>query len=58
MEINSAERKKVCPRCQEMFSCFDENCWCSKLPHVMPLSENEGCLCPDCLKIEIEKKIR
>jgi hypothetical protein len=58
MEGKPAERKKICPRCKSVFSCFDENCWCSKLPPVMPLSENSECLCPACLEKEIEKKVR
>ena len=50
-------RKKTCPRCQTLFPCLTENCWCSKLPQIMPLSTDEDCLCPDCLKIEIQNKI-
>jgi hypothetical protein len=58
MDTNANEIKKTCHRCQAVFSCWKENCWCEKLPQVIkPLSENEDCLCPDCLKIEIENKL-
>jgi hypothetical protein len=52
----SIERKKVCSQCQTEFSCFTENCWCAELPQIMPLSEGGDCLCPDCLKVTIDKK--
>ncbi len=58
METNASERKKRCPRCQSVFSCRTENCWCDNLPQIMPLSGNEDCLCWDCLNIEIEIEIK
>jgi hypothetical protein len=57
METNAVEREKICHKCQAVFSCCTENCWCSKLPQIMPLSVHEDCLCYSCLKIEIDKKI-
>ncbi|WP_295655371.1 hypothetical protein [uncultured Mucilaginibacter sp.] len=56
METNTDERKKNCPRCGAGFGCCTNNCWCSELPNIMPLVDNEDCLCYDCLKAEIEKK--
>ncbi|MEK7857518.1 MAG: cysteine-rich CWC family protein [Elusimicrobiota bacterium] len=51
---------KTCARCQATFSCGAEEdaapCWCAALPRVMPLSD-AGCLCPSCLKAEIESII-
>ncbi len=55
---------KKCARCEQEFECgFEEGkstCWCFALPHVIPLSEDEeeGCLCPDCLKKKIEETTR
>jgi hypothetical protein len=57
MGTNAVERKKACPRCMAVFLCCTEDCWCSKLPRIMPLSEHEDCLCYECLKVEIEQKI-
>ena len=51
------ERKKSCPRCGTAFGCCSENCWCSELPNIMPLVDNEDCLCYDCLKKEIDNKV-
>jgi hypothetical protein len=49
-------RNKICSRCDTVFSCYMENCWCSKLPNIMPMSENEDCYCPECLKKMITEK--
>jgi hypothetical protein len=57
MENQPVERKKVCPNCGETFSCFSDNCWCSKLPNIMPMEEARGCLCPKCLEVTIQEKI-
>ena len=58
METNIKERKKTCPRCNSLFSCYTGNCWCNELPQIMPLNDNEDCLCPDCLKKEIDNRIK
>jgi hypothetical protein len=50
-------RKKVCPGCQTQFSCCINQCWCSELPKIIPLTDNAECYCPDCLKTIIEDKI-
>lgn len=58
MEANTNERKKVCPRYDAVFACYSANCWCNQLASIMPLSMNEDCLCPECLKIAIDNKIK
>ncbi len=53
-------KKKNCSKCGTAFNCGNINeqpCWCNELPQIMPLSENEDCFCPDCLKIAIENKL-
>ena len=57
MEAQPFERKKVCPNCGDVFSCFSENCWCSKLPNIIPLTETSQCMCPKCLDGTIKEKI-
>ena len=57
METQPIERKKFCPNCGEVFSCFSDKCWCSKLPNIMPLTETSQCMCPKCLEIVIQDKI-
>jgi hypothetical protein len=50
---------KTCSNCGVAFECgateADGSCWCSALPNIVPISENEDCLCPDCLKIKISE---
>jgi iron complex transport system substrate-binding protein len=41
---------KKCSECSKEFTCSSANCWCSKLPRVVPMDETKGCLCPDCLE--------
>jgi len=48
---------KNCPECGKEFTCSSANCWCSELPQVMPMNPEQGCLCPDCLKMAIDKKL-
>lgn len=55
MEAN--ERMKTCSRCKKTFSCYSTGCWCSELPQVMPFPGAEDCMCPDCLKKEIDKRM-
>lgn len=50
--------KKVCPECNSDFLCYSGNCWCGKLPNIMPLKEHDLCLCPVCLETAIEEKIK
>lgn len=51
-------KSKVCEKCNTSFSCFNEACWCSELPAIMPLDENRDCLCSSCLKEEVIDKIQ
>ncbi|MGF1505675.1 MAG: cysteine-rich CWC family protein [Anaerolineae bacterium] len=48
---------KTCPQCSQTFSCgaADAHCWCFDLPHVMPVNEETGRLCPDCLMAAIKQ---
>ena len=51
-------RIKICPKCRATFECStDGNCWCSKLPNIMPFKENGECLCPVCLEKIIKEQI-
>lgn len=54
-------KTKRCLRCDAPFGCgaesTDKPCWCTELPPVMPVSD-AGCLCPKCLREEIEELIR
>lgn len=51
---------KACVRCKAEFGCgADEGkktCWCEELPAVMPVTD-EGCLCPACLRQEVEARV-
>lgn len=50
----------ICIRCGAVFGCamlgeMDGPCWCTELPPAMPVPGKEtGCLCPVCLKIQVE----
>lgn len=50
----------VCIRCQAEFGCGaasgEKRCWCEDLPTVMPVTD-EGCLCPGCLRQEVEARV-
>ena len=51
-----------CERCGTEFHCGmtagEPKCWCADLPRIMPLTtaKTAACLCPDCLKREIEAR--
>ncbi len=51
---------KTCPKCETTFECGiasgQETCWCFACPRVLPVVENAGCLCPECLQREITAK--
>jgi len=49
-------RKKTCPVCKSSFDCTT-NCWCNDFPSIMPMNPERGCLCKNCLKKEVTKKI-
>lgn len=54
-------QQKTCSFCAAAFGCgatdSTKTCWCAELPHVMPFPGNGDCLCPDCLKAQVEKVI-
>ena len=47
--MSDKEKIKVCPGCNVAFVCSPADCWCSKLPPVMPMIEGAECYCPACL---------
>lgn len=53
--------EKICPKCQAVFVCGKvgeaERCWCAALPRIMPVDPARGCMCPDCLRREIDRRI-
>jgi hypothetical protein len=57
MEIKQQERIKICHRCKAEFSCYTKDCWCNDLPNIIPFSEVDDCMCPTCLKKEIDSRI-
>jgi hypothetical protein len=50
------ERRKICPECQTEFGCYTSQCWCDKLPNIVPLDPDRSCLCQACLEKVIDKK--
>jgi hypothetical protein len=61
----------VCPRCGAGLRCGmvagDAECWCVKLPHVMPVPSERipspedsapSCFCPACLKLITDERSR
>ncbi|MDP3825727.1 MAG: cysteine-rich CWC family protein [Polaromonas sp.] len=59
----SVPSNSSCPRCGAAFPCGmvggDAECWCVKLPHVMPVpsstsssigTSEASCFCPACLQ--------
>lgn len=52
---------ETCVRCGARFGCGMKEgkgaCWCAELPPVLPVPPEGGgaCLCPDCLRAEVEK---
>lgn len=52
-------KAKECDHCGRTFECgpgTGENgdCWCGSLPNVVPFEAGQDCLCPECLKEQIE----
>jgi hypothetical protein len=58
--LESLIMEKKCVRCGAEFGCGaaagEKACWCAELPPVLPVTD-EGCLCPQCLRKEIEKRL-
>lgn len=48
---------KKCPECDKEFICSSANCWCSRLPNIMPMNPEKECLCPECLEKAVVEKI-
>lgn len=48
---------KECPACKAPFNCDPTDCWCSKLPVIMPMIEDAACYCPGCLDKLISDKL-
>lgn len=60
--IANTIQEKKCVSCLKTFDCGDtkkKGCWCNEYPAIFSLSENKGCLCPNCLheatKIKIDE---
>ncbi len=55
------ERHKYCPNCGDEFVCGTCNkgltCWCAALPNIEIIERGGQCLCPECLKEVIQKKV-
>jgi hypothetical protein len=51
---------ETCIECGGTFGCGGAegktSCWCAELPMVMPVGD-AGCLCPECLKAEIARRV-
>ncbi|MDP1953831.1 MAG: cysteine-rich CWC family protein [Polaromonas sp.] len=61
--MSAPPSNSACPACGAAFRCgmvgADAQCWCVKLPHVMPVpasapttpsSTGASCFCPACLQ--------
>lgn len=47
---------KICSSCKAKFECEENShCWCYKLLPVSVNNDNEDCICPKCLEVEIKK---
>ena len=51
-------KPKTCQNCNVDFTCYNSGCWCNNLPQIIPLDPNRNCYCVDCLKVEVQKKIK
>jgi hypothetical protein len=52
---------QACSACGARFECGmlagKEKCWCAELPPLMPVQNVAGgCLCPSCLRQEIDRR--
>jgi prepilin-type N-terminal cleavage/methylation domain-containing protein/prepilin-type processing-associated H-X9-DG protein len=52
-------RTKTCSVCGKPFACHSDDatgkCWCNDFPSLPPIPGRD-CLCPSCLKAELEKR--
>jgi hypothetical protein len=47
--------EKRCAQCGAAMTCKQESgCWCAELPHVPMPTDDDGCLCRNCLLAKIE----
>jgi len=48
---------QICPDCKKPFKCGvqSKSCWCARLPRVLPVADDNGCRCPECVERMIEK---
>ena len=56
-DVPQLEKHKICVSCGIPFSCYTSGCWCADLPMIMPMENITDCLCPNCLKAEINRKL-
>lgn len=56
-KVPTLEKHKICVNCGIPFSCYTQGCWCAELPMIMPMENITDCLCPVCLKAEINEKL-
>lgn len=52
---------KTCAKCSHHFNCTSNtDCWCMALPQIIPIpdSNNDNCLCPNCLNNQIQKSLQ
>ena len=49
---------KECSDCGKDFKCSSANCWCGKLPWIMPMDAKKDCLCPECLEKAVTEKLK
>jgi hypothetical protein len=54
-------RPENCPRCGAVFQCGvlagKDHCWCHDLPPIDVSKVLTSCLCPTCLKQEMERGV-
>ena len=55
--MHTIKNCSVCAQPFECNSCLSQQCWCSKLPTIMPLCEGQDCRCPSCLRTVIGEQI-
>ena len=44
-----------CPNCLSSFTCqVATTCWCARFPPLLELKDSKSCLCPTCLKNQLQ----
>lgn len=56
MTLQNKPEIKTCGHCGKNFDCHSRSggCWCETLPPLPKAVAGHDCLCPDCLKQEIQ----